>query len=172
MTSSLKRRSLSKPVGGDKIHQYDLALVRGRNKNKIHSFLLEAFQDSGLTKAEVAQMLGKRPEQVTRWLAGPGNLTLETVSDLIFATRGEFLDLKSKDELARATSNRRFSEWICMETEGRWRTVESKASVPLGEIEPEVSAPKSKRATYKMEMRGEKPYERIKTGTAEGISVT
>lgn len=111
MTSSLKRKSLSKPISGNVVPTYDLALVRGRNKNKAHSLLLEQFRDSGLSKAEVAQMLNRRPEQITRWLAGPGNLTLETLSDLVFALSGNFIKLQLSDDLAKAKSNHCQSEW-------------------------------------------------------------
>jgi len=106
MTSSLKRRSLSKPERGKAINKYDLGFVRGRNKNKAHSLLLELFQESGLSKAELAQMLGKRPEQITRWLAGPGNLTLDTLSELIFAVKGDFFEVRCVDELSRGKSNK------------------------------------------------------------------
>ena len=117
MTSSLKRRSLSKPDPDVVINNYDLGFVRGRNKNKAHSLILEIFQDSNLTKAELARMLGKKPEQITRWLAGPGNLTLDTLSELIFAIKGEFFEVKCVDELSRGKSNRSSPQWtVEMET--------------------------------------------------------
>lgn len=112
MTSFLKRRSLSKPAKGEKIPLYDLATVRSRNKNKAHSLLLELFQESEISKAELALMLGKRPEQITRWLGGPGNLTLETISDLIFAMKGEFFSVECKDDLSRGRSNRQVPTWV------------------------------------------------------------
>ncbi|WP_171102856.1 helix-turn-helix transcriptional regulator [Ruegeria sp. HKCCD7255] len=124
MTSSLKRRSLSKPERGVAINNYDLGFVRGRNKNKAHSLILEIFRDSGLTKAELARMLGKKPEQITRWLAGPGNLTLDTLSELIFATKGEFFEVKCVDELARGKSNKSSPEWLVeVEELTNWQTI-------------------------------------------------
>jgi transcriptional regulator with XRE-family HTH domain len=85
---------------------YDLGLVRARNKNKAHSLCLELFKESGFSKADLAKMLGKKPEQITRWLAGPGNITLDTLSDLIFALKGEFFVVQCKDDLSCAKSNR------------------------------------------------------------------
>lgn len=124
MTSFLKRRSLSKPTRGAKIHPFDLGLVRTRNKNKAHSLLLEMFEESNLSKADLAKMLDKKPEQITRWLAGPGNLKLDTLSDLIFAMKGEFFVVQCKDELARGKSNRQSPSWLSPSIEeARWKQV-------------------------------------------------
>ncbi len=51
-------------------------------------FLAEG-QGSGLTRSKLAKRLGKRPEQITRWLAAPGNLTLDTISDLLLTMNAE-----------------------------------------------------------------------------------
>jgi len=134
MTSSLKRKSLSKPVTGALVPAYDLALVRGRNKNKAHSFLLQCFEESGVSKAELAQMLSKRPEQITRWLGGPGNLTLDTLSDLLFALKGEFLEVRCVDALTQGKTNRGLIEWWKEKKyDGTWTvlSVEGRRSEPL-----------------------------------------
>ena len=41
--------------------------------------------DAPVTRSELARLMGKRPEQVTRLLGAPGNLTLDTVSDFFLA---------------------------------------------------------------------------------------
>lgn len=51
----------------------------------VHEFLKQKSERPDLTQAEIARRLGRRPEQINRWLATPGNWTLETVSDLLFA---------------------------------------------------------------------------------------
>lgn len=112
MTSSLKRRSLSKPKHGVKIDLFDLGVVRTRNKNKVHSLLLEIFNESDLSKADLAKMLGRKPEQITRWLAGPGNITLDTVSDLIFAINGEHFAIECKNDISRGKSNQQAPGWL------------------------------------------------------------
>ncbi len=118
MSISLKRRSLSKPVRGQAIKLFDLAFVRARNRNKAHSALLEEFAASGISRSELAKMVGKRPEQITRWLAGPGNLTLDTLSDLVFALRGHFVSWQSSDELARPRVNFRRPDWVSIDVDG------------------------------------------------------
>jgi hypothetical protein len=60
-----------------------------RYRNRLHSEVLRLFtlenKRRGLTRADLAKRLGKRPEQVTRWLSAPGNWTLDTVSNLMLA---------------------------------------------------------------------------------------
>src|SRR5690606_2774143 len=51
----------------------------------INDALIECFEQSGLSKADIARKLGRRPEQVTRWLSAPCNLEIDTVADLALA---------------------------------------------------------------------------------------
>lgn len=112
MTIFPKRPSLSKPRTGEQIPIFNLGYVRARNKNRAHSLLLTMFRDSGLKRSDLAAMLGKKPEQITRWLSGPGNLTLDTLSDLIFALKGEFFEVRGVDELAKPKSNCGSPLWL------------------------------------------------------------
>jgi hypothetical protein len=60
----------------------------------MHESILRIFielKKSGLTKAELSKRLGRAPEQITRWLAAPGNLRLDTVSDLLLAMNHELV---------------------------------------------------------------------------------
>jgi hypothetical protein len=49
---------------------------------------MKEFRNSGLSQADLARRLGKRPDVVCRLLGGPGNWTLDTMSDLLFAISG------------------------------------------------------------------------------------
>lgn len=75
----------------EQIPEEKLAYFRARLKNRFFDFVLReisAQQKQGKresTRAAVAKRLGKRPEQITRWLGVPGNWTLDTVSDLFLA---------------------------------------------------------------------------------------
>ena len=134
MTSSLKRPALSRPEHGKRIPLHSIAFARARAKNKAHSYLLDLFEDSGLTKSELAKRLGKRPEQVTRWLSGPGNLTLDTLSDLTFAINGDFLAVSSVDEFSKGKSNHQVHERFRSFSTGTWsasvRSTSSEDSAP------------------------------------------
>jgi hypothetical protein len=68
-----------KPIPVDK-----LAYFRRRLRLQLHDLVLRTFhQQETLTKAELARRIGRAPEVVNRLLGGPGNWTLDTVSDLL-----------------------------------------------------------------------------------------
>jgi hypothetical protein len=78
---------LSDVLGDEPIPAGKLAYFQARLSNVLHEVVLKRFMEleskTGLTRAELARRLGRKPEQVTRWLGSPGNWTLETVSDLL-----------------------------------------------------------------------------------------
>lgn len=67
----------------------DLAYNREIFRNLVFQELLVAFKSAsargGLTRSGLARRLNKKPEQITRWLSTPGNLELDTLSDLLSA---------------------------------------------------------------------------------------
>ena len=75
----------------------DIVYYRERNRNKVYAAVVSLFsklvETERLTKREIAFRLGKEPAQITRWLSGPSNWTLDTVSDLLLAM-GRELDYK------------------------------------------------------------------------------
>lgn len=98
MTTSLKTWSnflnLEEPLS-----EADKSYFRSRTKRRVHSVILSKFHEvatSGSTKAKIADRLGVHPSLVTRWLASPGNVRLETVSDLLLAMGAE-LTVSSRD---------------------------------------------------------------------------
>lgn len=84
MTTSRKiRSSYGKSVMPKAYEPGELAYYRARLKNRLHQLVLREFENSGITRAELARRIRKKPEQITRWLNSPGNLRLDTVSDLL-----------------------------------------------------------------------------------------
>jgi len=75
-------------IASDEIYYF-----RERTRNRCYSAVVAAFaklvDQEGLTKREIAARLGKEPAQITRWLSGPGNWTLDTISDLLLAMGAE-----------------------------------------------------------------------------------
>lgn len=94
---------LSDIMNGGPIPVGKLAYFQARLSNLLHEAVLSRFlkleKERGLTRADLARRIGRKPEQVTRWFGSPGNWTLETVSDLLIAMECE-LDPVLKD-LAR-----------------------------------------------------------------------
>jgi len=88
MTTSHTTPTTTTPTG-DVLSAGDLAYFRQRQSNRVYEAVFKAFVGTGITKADLARKLKKKPEQITRWLSGPGNWTLDTVSDLLLALGSE-----------------------------------------------------------------------------------
>ena len=74
---------MSSNIGG--LSPADLSYFRARQKNRVYETVIKAFRSANISKAEIARRLNRKPEQITRWLSGPGNWTLDTVSDLLLS---------------------------------------------------------------------------------------
>lgn len=89
MNTSQRKPFLSEILSGDEIPLGTLSYFRERFRDRLYDLVMEEFlkqdAETGLTRAEVARRIGRRPEQITRWFGAPGNWTLETVSDLLLA---------------------------------------------------------------------------------------
>ena len=86
MTPS-RKSFLSHLVDGGVIPPGKLAYFRRRLRNRLHRAVLSEFSrlaaTEQLTKKVLAQRIGKKPEQITRWLTASGNWTIDTLSDLL-----------------------------------------------------------------------------------------
>ena len=111
MTMSHQTFTLSKPVDGEKIPPATIEYFRARNQNNIHSLILEKLVESKLTQAEICKRLGRRPDVVCRWIGAPGNWTLDTVSDLLFAISGEEIDYQTADPIGSQRRNHNQPDW-------------------------------------------------------------
>ena len=65
-----------------------LAFFREQLKHQLHEIVVRRFHTvreikPDFTRRDLARRIGRKPEQVTRWLGAPGNLTIDTVSDLL-----------------------------------------------------------------------------------------
>lgn len=80
-------------------------------RHDVHEEVLKLFMKraaDGMTKGELARRLDKRPEQITRWLAAPGNWTFDTAAALALGL-GATLRVTS-EPLREATPSNRFHE--------------------------------------------------------------
>lgn len=83
-----RNTSLREPSGTSRVPESTLAYFRTRNKHRMYSLVIGEFKRSGISQADLARRLGKGTDIVCRWLSSPGNWTLDTLSDLLFAATG------------------------------------------------------------------------------------
>lgn len=72
------------------ISSAQLGYLEAMAQDEAHDLVRKLFMDlsetdAGITRAFLARRLSKGPEQITRWLAVPGNWTLSTLADLLAA---------------------------------------------------------------------------------------
>jgi hypothetical protein len=88
MLISQQTSMLSNPSGDEPVPAGTLAYFQSRNRSRIYEAVLQEFLRSDIPQATLARRMGKRAEQVSRILGAPGNWTLDTVSDVLFAISG------------------------------------------------------------------------------------
>ena len=111
MTTS-QTTSLCEPRGTDRVPVGTLGYFRARNRHRIYSLVLDEFQRSGLSQADLARRLGKKPELVCRLLASPANWRLDTTSDYLFAISGAEAAYEIGRPLTQAPRNDIQPHWI------------------------------------------------------------
>lgn len=87
---------LSEIVSGTAIPPGKRAYFQERLRNRLYDLVIDEFrkqQKTGLTQAALAARIGRRPEQVHRWLASPANLTFDTLSDLLLGIAAAELEI-------------------------------------------------------------------------------
>jgi hypothetical protein len=92
MTMSVKPLSFY-ASSSEPLNDVDKAYFRARLRRKVHGMILKRFSELSendvALRALLADRLGIHRSQVTRWLASPSNLTLDTLSDLMLGMNRE-----------------------------------------------------------------------------------
>jgi hypothetical protein len=103
---------LSKPVDGQKVLPETYAYMTARAKRRAYNLVIREFKKSGISKAELARRLGKGADRVSKMLAGPGNWTIATVAELLFAICGAEPEWDLSFPLDKAKRNNTRPEWL------------------------------------------------------------
>lgn len=112
MTISRTMRSLSEPKGRNRVPVGEISYVQTRTKMKAFNMIHKEFQNSGLTKAELACRLGKGADRVNKIMAAPGNWTLDTISELLYAINGGIIEFDISQPLREPKRNDTAPHWL------------------------------------------------------------
>lgn len=104
MTTS-QTATLSKPAPGERVPPETLAYFTARAKRQAYDLVIAELEATGITKAELARRLGKDAARISRMLGGPGNWTIKTASNLLFAMSGATLAYRIDRPLDRPPRN-------------------------------------------------------------------
>src|SRR5262245_61631193 len=112
MTTSQNAIGLSNPSGAERVAPGVLGYFQSRNKHNAYDLVMSEFASSNLSQADLARRLGKGPDLVSRLLSGPGNWTLDTLSDLMFAISGAAPVYGKEYPLTQPRRNQRGPDWL------------------------------------------------------------
>lgn len=105
MTSFPRRIALADPAKTKPIPGSDLAYIRTRNRLSAFNAVKDEFQRSGITQKELAERLNMNAGQLSRLLGAPGNWTLDTVAELLWAISGARTTYPLEFPLTKAKRN-------------------------------------------------------------------
>lgn len=83
--------NLSKPSGRDRIPETTFAYLQTKSQMQAFTLVWSEFKKSGISQSDLAGRLGKGTDRVCKLLAAPGNWTLDTITELLFAINGGVL---------------------------------------------------------------------------------
>lgn len=87
---------------------FESELYAERNRNEAYDAVIRAIhkvaEEQGINRKEIAEKIGRKPAQVSAWLSGPSNWTLDTISNLLYAVDAT-MDYKVVFNRDRSPSN-------------------------------------------------------------------
>ena len=111
---------LSKPSGNDPVPPPTLQYMRTRNRMRFFTLIHKELEQNGITRAQLAQRMGRGLDRISHLLAAPANLTLDTISDVLFSISGAELKHEVSHPLDRPARNYTRPEWLSESQKYRW----------------------------------------------------
>lgn len=118
MRTSRQASPLSEPHGDEQIDRFTLSYMAGLARDRFHQMVLSAFEDSGLSKAQLANRLGMDRSRVSKILNTSSNMTVETLGSVLFALDGSVPTAGRNWPLREKPKNLRGPQWLaeCLDT--------------------------------------------------------
>lgn len=105
-TTSPRTPLLAEPQGDDRISNSTLSYVAESTRDELYDLVVRSCIETGISQARLAKRLGKDPAQINRILNSPGNWTIDTIAQLLFAINGSLLKAHSFLPMRQSLSNR------------------------------------------------------------------
>lgn len=108
---------LVEPEGDNPVGPRALGYVSEATRDAIYDFIIQRLLESGISRATLARRLDKDASQLSRTLGAPGNWTIDTCAELLFAIDGSTLKFGQSWPLREKRSNRTGSVCVNFEPE-------------------------------------------------------
>lgn len=125
MPISRRVTKLSKPKADERVPAPVLAYFKTRNRMRLFTAIHREMRKAGVSRSELARRMGKGPDRISHLLSAPQNLTIDTVSEILFCISGAEVNYDPLSyPLDKAARNQRRPEWLDT-TQGRGSTSSS-----------------------------------------------
>ena len=88
----MKIRNASGVLGRMLANMDDLSLAKTRNRMMVAAKIADAMRSSGMNQKQLAQKMGKTESEVSEWLSGDRNFTLDTLTEIEHTLNVSLLD--------------------------------------------------------------------------------
>ena len=78
----MKIRNASGVLGRMLANMDELSLAKTRNRMMVAAKIADAMRSSGMNQKQLAQKMGKTESEVSEWLSGDRNFTLDTLTEI------------------------------------------------------------------------------------------
>jgi hypothetical protein len=128
--SQTTNKWLNRPDNPERTSLDAEAYMRARNQSLAHQMILAEFKRSGISQTELAKRTGKGTDVISRLIGRPGNWTLNTLSDLLFAMSAAAPSYSLCFPLSVAPVNQNRPTWADQDLKKLEKTTETNNPLP------------------------------------------